>query len=385
MILLKLNEEQQSAVKSNAQFIFLIAGAGSGKTRVIVERIKHLIRQGVNPTEILCITFTNKSAEEMKERLIDYDIYANTFHGYCYQVLSAHKTFQIFEYNNEFTSDELLEIATYKNSLKQTKKPKIYTAYQNYLSSRNLLDFDDLMLESLPYLSTHDFKYIFIDEFQDTNLLQYLILKKMIHKDTHVFAVGDPDQSIYAFRGAKVDLIQKYIKDYDAKLMKLELNYRSNPYILKAANNLIQKNLNRYKKQLKGTRPLGKKPIIYIGKQNKLYLEMIRLIKINKTFDAVILYRNHYQVTFLKQLLIRNYLFSIKLLSFHESKGLEFKTVYIVGLEDLPYDKTNIYKNTEEERRLLFVGMTRAMDELYLFSTKKTKFLRQMKLQFKTV
>lgn len=384
-MILKLNEEQQLAVKSDARFIFLIAGAGSGKTRVIVERIKYLIQKGAQSQDILCITFTNKSAEEMKERLIDYDIYANTFHGYCYKVLSAHKTFQIFEYNNEFTSDELLEIATYKNSLKQTIKPKIYPAYQNYLTSRNLLDFDDLMLESMPFLNAHTFKYIFIDEFQDTNLLQYLILKKMIHRSTHVFAVGDPDQSIYAFRGAKVDLIQKYISDYDAKLMKLELNYRSNPYILTAANNLIGKNLNRYKKQLKGTKPFGKQPIIYIGKAFELYAKIIKLIKQNKTFDAVILYRNHYQVTYLKQLLIRNYLFSIKLLSFHESKGLEFNVVYMVGLEDLPYDKTNIYKNTEEERRLLFVGMTRAMNELYLFSTKKTKFLRQMKLQFKSV
>lgn len=380
-----LNEEQHKAVYSKEQFIFLIAGAGSGKTRVIVERIKHLIASGVDAQKILCITFTNKATNEMKERLANYDVYANTFHGYCYEILSRHKTFKIFEHNSEFSHEDILKIATYKNSLRSIRKPKIYTKYTKYLKERQLLDFDDLMEEAFLYISSHDYQYIFVDEFQDTNLLQYKLMRLMIHKGVHVFAVGDPDQSIYAFRGARVELIGRYIKDYNAILLKLEMNYRSNGYILQAANRLINKNMNRYKKQLIGIRNSVIKPQVYIGSQLDLLNHLIYMLKKHKHFDAVILYRNHYQVTRLNQLLNRNYLFNVKLLSFHESKGLEFRVVYIVGLEDLPYDKTNIYKNTEEERRLLFVGITRAMDELYLFSTKKTTFIRQINIKINYV
>lgn len=378
-----LNAEQQITVDSNEQFIFLIAGAGSGKTRVIVERIKRLISDGVLASEILCITFTNKATDEMKLRLRDYNIYTNTFHGYCYKILKNFKEFKIFEHNNKFSDEEILQVSTYKNSLKKTRKPNIFDTYEAYLKQFNLLDFDDLMIESFKYLSHHTYKYIFIDEFQDTNLLQYKLLNMMIQDDVHVFAVGDPDQSIYAFRGARVELIEKYLRDYNAKLLKLELNYRSNHYILDAANHLISKNINRYKKRLVGVRDYSKEPTIYIGQHEDLCRHIIYLIKLNKTFDAVILFRNHYQVAYLAQLLQRHYLFNVKLYSFHESKGLEFKVVYIVGLEDLPYDKTNIYKNKEEERRLLFVAMTRAMNELTLFSTRNTAFLRQTKIKIK--
>lgn len=376
-----LNQEQALAVRSSAQHIFIIAGAGSGKTRVIVERIKYLIAQGVEASEILCITFTKKASYEMNLRLKNDDIQTHTFHGYCYQVLSAHKTFKIFEYHNEFSQEDILAVATYKNSLMQTKKPKIYQTYQKYLQDRNLLDYDDLMMESFKYIRKHPYKYIFVDEFQDTNLLQYKLLKLMLHKDVHICAVGDPDQSIYAFRGAKSALISRYLKDYHAVLLKLERNYRSNQYILDAANHLIYTNLNRYRKKLIGVRGFLKKPSIFIGVHDRLCAHIVYHIKKYKHFEAVVLYRNHYQVVYLKQLLHRHYLFGIKFYSFHESKGLEFRVVYMMGLEDLPFDKSNVYKHKEEERRLLFVGMTRAMDELYLYSTRKTSFLRQTKIQ----
>jgi DNA helicase-2/ATP-dependent DNA helicase PcrA len=207
----------------------------------------------------------------------------------------------------------------------------------------------------------------------------------MFKEGVHIFAVGDPDQSIYAFRGARVELIGRYIKDYAAKLLKLEMNYRSNPWILHVSNKLIKKNINRYNKRLIGIKDKSHVPITYIGKKDKLYEQIINLIKHYKLFDAVILFRNHYQIAYLKQLLKRHYLFSVRFLSFHESKGLEFRAVFIVGLEDLPYDKVNIYKNTEEERRLLFVGMTRAMDYLFMFSTKKTAFIKNTNMKIKYV
>ena len=208
-----LNQEQTTAVYSNDKRIFLIAGAGSGKTRVIVERIKRLIQAGVDASSILCITFTNKAALEMKARLKDHLIHTQTFHGYCYEVLSRIESFQIFEYNQEFKDEEILAIANYKNSLKTVKKPKVYDSYQRYLKERNLIDFDDLLINALPFIKDHPYKYIFIDEFQDTNPLQYKLLKEMVGKDVSVFAVGDPDQSIYAFRGAKVKLIDDFIKE----------------------------------------------------------------------------------------------------------------------------------------------------------------------------
>src|SRR5690606_3026884 len=138
------------------------------------------------------------------------------------------------------------------------------------------------------------------------------LLNLMTHDDVSVFAVGDPDQSIYAFRGAQVGLISRYIKDYQASLLKLEMNYRSNHYVLDCANHLIKKNLNRYKKHLIGTRGYMKEPLVFKGSKKIIENHIIYMIKKYKHFEAVILYRNHYQVTKLKQLLIRNYLFSVR-------------------------------------------------------------------------
>ncbi len=375
-----LNNEQEKAVYDESRFIFLLAGAGSGKTRVIIERIKYLIQKGVLPNKILGITFTNKAADEMMHRLGDIGVEIHTFHGYCYQVLKHVKTFQIFEYNKEFNLEDILKISNYKNSLKTLSKPKMFDTYEKYLKVRDLLDFDDLMIQALPLIKKHRFEYIFIDEFQDTNLLQFKLLSTMIHDKTHVFAVGDPDQSIYAFRGAKVDLIRLYIKKYQAKMLMLNQNYRSNKPIIKASNELIKHNLNRFKKALVTEKESNIKPVIYIGDYEKLEQKIVEIIKIEKFHQAVILYRNHYMVRRLKQVLLRNYLFNVRLLTFHEAKGLEFDTVFILGLEGLPYDKEDIFSNEEEERRLLFVGLTRAKNHLYLFSTKKTKFIKQTKL-----
>lgn len=375
-----LNSEQNDAIICENKFIFLLAGAGSGKTRVIVERIKHLISKGIDAATILCITFTNRACNEMEERLKGYQIAVHTFHGYCYQTLAKEREFQVFEYNQAFSENEILAVANYKNSLETNRKPKIFDTYQKYLQKRNLLDFDDLMIKALDLVHKHVYKYIFIDEFQDTNLLQFKLLGKMIKRDTHVFAVGDPDQSIYAFRGAKMDLVNAFVEKYDARVLRLEMNYRSNESILNAANNLIKHNKNRFKKTLISQKKGQKEPEIYIGNDLENEQRIVSIIKKEKLFQAVILFRNHYQVFRIKQLLERNYLFGVKLMSFHEAKGLEFDTVIILGCEILPFDKDNTFSNVEEERRLLFVGITRAINNLYLFSTKITPFLRQTKL-----
>ncbi len=375
-----LNSEQNRAILCENQFIFLLAGAGSGKTRVIVERIKHLIGKGIDASKILCITFTNRACGEMEERLKGYQVAIHTFHGYCYQILHAKREFQVFEYNQAFTENEILAVANYKNSLATISKPKVFDKYQKYLQKRDLLDFDDLMIEALDLVCEHTYEYIFIDEFQDTNLLQFKLLSKMIKNETNVFAVGDPDQSIYAFRGAKMDLVNAFVNRYHAKVLKLEMNYRSNTAILNAANNLIKHNKNRFKKTLISQKEGQRRPCIYIGGDLSIEKTIVDMIRKEKLFEAVILFRNHYQVVRIKQILERNYLFGVKLLSFHEAKGLEFDTVMIVGCEILPFDKDHTFSNGEEERRLLFVGITRAINNLYLFSTKITPFLRQTKL-----
>src|SRR5690606_32747786 len=175
-------------------------------------------------------------------------------------------------------------------------------------------------------------------------------------------------------------LIDKFVKQYHATVLTLSKNYRSNNLIIDAANHLIKHNKNRFKKNLEALKVATNDPLIFIYPKDILMQKVIELIKIKRLYKAVVLYRNHYQVNYLKQLLEQNYLYDVRLLSFHESKGLEFDTVIIVGIEILPYDKEHIFFNTEEERRLFFVGITRAVNNLYIFSTTKTQFLKETKL-----
>ena len=374
-----LNDAQIKIVEDQSRFIFVLAGAGSGKTRVIAERIKRLIHEGVKEDTILCLTFTRKAAHEMKSRL-SAGVIVDTFHGYCYELLSKHQTFKIFEFNQEFEEEDILQISNYKNQLTNGEKPKQYDYYQSYLKKRQLIDYDDLLLLSIPYIQNHLFNYIFIDEFQDTNLLQFTLLEKMVKKQVSLFAVGDPDQSIYAFRGAKVELINHFIKKYQVKVMKLEHNYRSHQRILDGANHLIDRNLNRYKKRLVGRREDMIEPKIYIGGENQTEVKIIELIKNIDTNDIAILYRNHFQAVRIKQILKRHYLFHVKLLTMHEAKGLEFDCIILIGCELLPYDKDETYSGKEEERRLFFVGLTRAKRHLYLFSKRINSFLIETKI-----
>lgn len=375
-----LNDDQLKIVYEKSKSILVLAGAGSGKTKVIVERMNHLIKEGVKPEEILSLTFTKKAAEEMKKRS-DERINSYTFHGYCYELLKDKMNFNVFEHNKAFSKQDLLEISNYKNSLKRLPKPKVYLRYKTFLKENHLLDFDDLLYESIPYIHQHKFKYIFIDEFQDTNLLQFKLLKKMIKSDTHVMAVGDPDQSIYAFRGAKVGLIDVFVKTFNAKVMYLNQNYRSTQTILDAANRYIHKNMNRYKKSLKSDHRNVLEPLIYIGNKSFQEQKIIELIRSIPSLDIAILYRNHDQGARIKQILNRNYLFFVSCMTLHESKGLEFDAVFIIGCEVIPHDMNQTYLGLEEERRLLFVGITRAKKYLYLFSTKLTSTLKETKIK----
>jgi len=305
-ILLSLNEEQQRPVVDTEGAVLVIAGAGSGKTRVLTSRIAYLVKEkGVMPYNILAITFTNKAADEMKERLASMvegveDMWVSTIHSMCTKILRhniAHlgydKNFTIYSETDKervikrlysadtSVSDDEKFVKNAKWHISNAKSlglsPKryleemqgmkdierycaFYADYEAELRACNALDFDDLLLKTRDLLAnvedvrnyySEKFRYVHIDEFQDTNAIQYEIVKYLVENHGNIFAVGDDDQSIYGWRGAEIKNILGFEKDFDnAKVYKLERNYRSTKKILKLANAIIKNNTERKKKEL---------------------------------------------------------------------------------------------------------------------------------------
>lgn len=298
-----LNPQQNSAVNDTEGVILVIAGAGSGKTRVLTARVCRLIELGIEPYNILAITFTNKAANEMKERIEKYlgpvGVWTSTFHSMCARILRYDcerlgygKDFTIYtELESERVVKRVLQdypAADPKNKgdylwhisraktlamspeeyydvIKESDNDarniyEIYSRYEGELKRSNCMDFDDLLLKTLDLFKTcpdvlekyqNRFRYINVDEFQDTNKLQYDIVKMLSQKNGNLFVVGDEDQSIYSWRGAEIRNILDFSKDFPgAKVYKLEQNYRSTTSILKAANNVIKNNSNRNEKNL---------------------------------------------------------------------------------------------------------------------------------------
>lgn len=396
--MMELNEEQKKVVYTNERFLFLLAGAGSGKTRVIVERIKYLIHQGTPASKILAITFTRKAAIEMKERLHRIDAHIHTFHQFCYLKLiqDYHQDFNMIDDKLlTYRKEELLKITNYKNSLFQNKKPSIYDVYQKQLKKNKTKDFDDLLIDFYYLIKNknhpYDYDYIFIDEFQDTNLLQYQLLKTLVKKHTSILAVGDPDQNIFSFRGANSKIIYKFVKEFHAKIYTLSINYRSNQNIIFHANRLIRRNNRMYKKELIPSN-LSENFVAHLIFFNQIeeafsILKVIKNLRRKKIKDEeiAILYRNHFRSYELQKILNENDVpyqtydennnestTGIQLLTIHKAKGLEFDAVIVIGLEQgvLPSLKKYDQIQLDEERRLMFVAMTRARHYLYLTSVK---------------
>ena len=304
-LLTGLNKEQQQAVQHTEGPLLILAGAGSGKTKVLTVRIAHLLAQGVNPYEILAITFTNKAAKEMKSRVeglvgdVANRIWLSTFHSFCAKFLRF-EIDSFLGYNSNFTiydtSDSqavikaalkalnlddkyypvgamIAAISDAKNQLLftsdfrkqardfyQQKVADVYEYYERELRKNNALDFDDLLLVAVKLLQSnaavldkysHRFRYVMIDEYQDTNHAQYLLAKLLASHWKNIAVVGDADQSIYAWRGADIQNILDFEKDYpNCTSIKLEQNYRSTKIILDAANAVIDNNEGRPKKNL---------------------------------------------------------------------------------------------------------------------------------------
>jgi DNA helicase-2/ATP-dependent DNA helicase PcrA len=323
-----LNPSQYEAATHIDGAMLILAGAGSGKTKTITARLAYLLSLGIDPQNTLTLTFTNKAAREMRERamrLIDapYPPLLSTFHkfGLIFLKMNIHllgraNTFviidtddkkriiksisqelpvnfvakEISKYKNNFlTPNEILAMAKDEN---YRKLSHIYEHYISYLDKNNLVDFDDLLLLTYKILDEFDevaknysqkYKYIMVDEYQDTNDIQMKILKKLCLTHNNICVVGDDDQSIYGFRGANIKNILEFEKVFDAKIVKLEENYRSTPEILELANKLISYNKTRHNKVLKPTLPNGKKVEIL---QN--YNEMVESETIAKRIRSLI-------------------------------------------------------------------------------------------------
>lgn len=309
-IIEELNEEQQKPALQTEGAVLVTAGAGSGKTRLLTHRIAHLIQdKNVNPSNILAITFTNKASSEMKERLEKLlggevsGMWIYTFHSMCSKLLRFHaervglsSNFSIYGDSERdrlikrILSDDSDFIKLEKNKLKpdhvgwhisnaknELLSPELYAVkikndpyvgiitrtyveYQKELLCANAVDFDDLLVKAYELLEQNEdirdyyqekFKYIHVDEFQDTNVVQYELVRMLGAKYNNVFAVGDEDQCIYSWRGAKFTNVQKFIDDNKGiHIYKLEQNYRSSEKILNAANKIIKNNSNRLDKNL---------------------------------------------------------------------------------------------------------------------------------------
>ncbi|MBQ6696850.1 MAG: UvrD-helicase domain-containing protein [Lachnospiraceae bacterium] len=301
-----LNKEQKEAVLTIDGPLLLLAGAGSGKTRVLTHRIAYMIDEmGVNPWNILAITFTNKAAAEMRERVDDLvgfgaeQVWVSTFHSTCVKLLRRHidrlgfdNGFTIYDTDDQkavikeickrfqidtkqlkertimgaisSAKDELISPLEYElNFFGDSTKKKIAAVYKEYqviLKRSNALDFDDLIMKTVElfkacpdvlYQYQERFKYIMVDEYQDTNSAQFELIRMLADRHHNLCVVGDDDQSIYKFRGANIRNILDYEKVFpEAKVIKLEQNYRSTGNILKAANNVIQNNVGRKSKAL---------------------------------------------------------------------------------------------------------------------------------------
>ncbi len=353
----RLNPAQQEAVAHTNGPLLIMAGAGSGKTKVLTSRIANLLAQGVAPYNILAITFTNKAAAEMKERvtgivgLAARDIWLSTFHAFCAKFLRMeienlggyNRNFVIYDASEsqtlikncvrelnlddkQFTPGGVqATISNAKNALQDVREftsqadnfynlkvAEVYKLYQSKLRVHNALDFDDLLMLSVELLEYNamvrekyqdKFHYILIDEYQDTNRAQYLLARTLAAKYRNLCVVGDVDQSIYAWRGADIQNIMDFEKDYpEAKVIKLEQNYRSTQTILDAANAVIENNCNRKAKSLWTDNQAGDAITHYLAMDERDEARHIAdtIIKLNTVYrtpykDMAILYRTNAQ------------------------------------------------------------------------------------------
>lgn len=365
MELSTLNDRQKEAVLTTEGALLILAGAGSGKTRVLIHRIAYLIEEkGVYPWNILAVTFTNKAANEMRERVdkivgsAGEQVWVATFHSTCVRILRRYidcigyeNNFTIYDTDdqkavmsklfkernintkmfkeravlsfissckNEFiTYEDALKRANNVNDMREKEYAKLYKAYDENLYRNNALDFDDLILKTVELFEKEQtvldyyqerFKYIMIDEYQDTNPVQFRLIELLSQKYGNICVVGDDDQSIYKFRGATIENILGFENVFEGtKVIKLEQNYRSIENILDVANSVIQNNYHRKDKKLWTEKRGGEKVTIncyHSAKDEAIATikDILSKVKVNKNYnDFAILYRTNAQSRLLEE------------------------------------------------------------------------------------
>ncbi len=367
-ILSSLNPAQKQAVTLNNEHALILAGAGSGKTKVLTTRIAWLINQNLaSAYNILAVTFTNKAAKEMQHRLshmLDFNskaMFIGTFHSLCHRILRIHASsaglsndFQIIDMADQLSfikkllkqhniNEDEIEAKTLANFINQAKERgersfnapisqdkfggkliNLYKFYEEATQKENILDFSELLLRCDELLENNQnlrehyqqrFKYVLIDEFQDTNSLQYAWLKKFRGTENTFFAVGDDDQSIYSFRGARVKNMHDYEIEFNVKyLIKLEQNYRSQQYILHCANTIISNNSTRLGKNLFTVKTDGEKVKVYVAPNDTLEAGWIgqHITSLvdngSKLNEIAILYRSNAQSRIFEHVLFKEHI-----------------------------------------------------------------------------
>ncbi len=400
-----LNDEQYQAVCHRDGPLLILAGAGSGKTRVITTRIAYLIESGISAYNILAVTFTNKAASEMRERAIDVIggrpkfLTISTFHSFCMRVLKGDidrlgykRNFTIYATNDvhillrnimrelkvkSLNYDEKLfawYIDKWKNQLLEPNEItptddtmsiaiRCYALYKDYLKAYNAVDFNDLINLTIKLFMEHPdilekyqerFRYIMIDEYQDTNHAQYKLTTLLADKYKNIVVVGDDDQSIYAFRGADVSNILSFESDYhDAKIITLNKNYRSTKHILETANAVIRNNTNRRDKNLTAVIGEGSPPEIVMNEDENeeaifVATDIMKKATINniKYHEFAILFRMNAQSRLFEQAMRQNNIpyAVVDIFQFFDRKEIKDVLAYL-----------NLFTNYEDEVSILRV------------------------------
>jgi len=413
-LLTSLNPQQQKAVMCTEGPLLIMAGAGSGKTRVLVHRVAYLIEEkGVDPSRILAITFTNKAANEMRERIekmvgpSSQKMWIGTFHATCARILRQdihhlgfNRNFVIYDDSDQQTLIKqcLKEInldekkfpprgiaATMSNAKNKCWDPEkfrlmagnyyeakvadIYKLYQKKLGENNALDFDDLIMKTVELFGQrpevlryyqHKFQYILVDEYQDTNHSQYRFIRMLAEKHENLCVVGDPDQSIYRWRGADIQNILDFEHDYArAQVIKLEQNYRSTQNILDAANAVIQYNPGRKEKNLWTDKGRGAKIVYRVTEDERAEANFVaetayRLHQQAEASyrDCVILYRTHAQSRALEEAFIK-YKIPYRIyggIKFYDRKEIKDTMAYLKVLSN-PEDSVSLARIINEPKR----------------------------------
>ena len=441
-----LNESQWQAVCHKGSHLLITAGPGTGKTHTLTHRIAHVIPTLKSNEKVLAITFTNKAARQMQERLTALGVepatlLVGTFHHFCLKLLRDHfehtalpKDFKVAspEEITGFDKEVLDRIAHLKSTQLAIAPDEDYKAYQRYLRQNSWIDFDDILREALLLLEDEDiaallrrqYRYIFVDEYQDSNIVQNALLKILARDGVLLTAIGDTNQSIYGFRGSRVELFRRFEEDFvPSQTLTLQENYRAAPSLLAASGQVMDgvkllAKLSTQGKLVIHHAATDRAEADYVAQQiEKLMggLDMNTSRRARHSFsDVAILYRLNAQRHILGKALdylgipyqiaqkpskadiysdeavlgqneeeLEFNVEKVSLMSLHAAKGLEFPVVIIIGCEDnlLPLNLLGMKGSLEEERRLFYVGMTRAKEYLYLIHAKRRQLFGQTLIQ----